>query len=84
MLRYDVRDGVALCSLFEVATDPGAFGMRQQQVDPGLVFRQWSVVEIRRIVDVMRIAGRVDLERLETTRRSPPRVLLASWIECSK
>src|SRR5271166_5236459 len=47
MLRYDMCDSVALRSLFEVATDPGAFGTRQQRIDSRLGFRQWPVVEIR-------------------------------------
>jgi hypothetical protein len=46
MLRHDVGDGVTLGLLFQLAIDPSALGAVEDGVDPRLVRRRRTVVEI--------------------------------------
>jgi hypothetical protein len=62
MLGHDMRDGVPLRLLFEVAPDPGAFRPGQQCIDARLTFRQRSIVQIGRIVYAESITGGVYLD----------------------
>ena len=54
-----LRDGVCDRLLLQGARDPGARGVRQQAVDVQLVGSQRAVVEIWRIVQVVRLTGSV-------------------------
>ena len=62
VLRHDVRDGVALRLLLQLAGDPGALGPVEDRVHTRLALGQRPVVEIGRVVQVARGAVGVELD----------------------
>ena len=61
VLRHHLRNGVCDRFLLQVTGDPGTRGVRQQAVNVQFVGSQRTVVKIGRVVQVARLASRVQL-----------------------